>query len=334
MRVFTGGRCTNCPAHRCFCRLRQEAAVSTVQALTNGDTAPVERPADVMQMPELSGSNFPHWLGLEGRVCVVTGAASGIGRAVAESLAAAGSWVALVDRNGDAVRQAAHEIAECGARVLALECDITDEAAVAAAAQRVRSELGPVAGLVNNAGLLRPGALEDVSVAEWNAVLAINLTGYLLCAREFGRDMLAAGRGSIVHIASVSALHPQTRSGAYSASKAGVLLLNKQMAAEWGPRGVRSNAICPGMIRTALSARFYEEPGFEAKRAAVTASRRVGEPVDIAEPALFLLSDRAGYVNGTELVVDGGLDCMLMDMVPRPGFNHTADAAQKESNPS
>lgn len=287
-----------------------------------------------MQMPELSGFNDPHWLGLEGRVCVVTGAASGIGRAVAESLAEAGAWVALVDRNGDVVRQVAHEIAESGARVLALECDIADEAAVSAAALRVRSELGPVAGLVNNAGLLRPGALEDVSVAEWNAVLAINLTGYLLCAREFGRDMLAAGRGSIVHIASVSALHPQTRSGAYSASKAGVLLLNKQMAAEWGPRGVRSNAICPGMIRTALSARFYEEPGFEARRAAVTASRRVGEPVDIAEPALFLLSDRAGYVNGTELVVDGGLDCMLMDMVPRPGFNHTADAAQKESNPS
>jgi len=287
-----------------------------------------------MQMPELSGFNDPHWLGLEGRVCVVTGAASGIGRAVAESLAEAGAWVALVDRNGDAVRQVAHEIAESGTRVLALECDIADEAAVAAAALRVRSELGPVAGLVNNAGLLRPGALEDVSVAEWNAVLAINLTGYLLCAREFGRDMLAAGRGSIVHIASVSALHPQTRSGAYSASKAGVLLLNKQMAAEWGPRGVRSNAVCPGMIRTALSAKFYEEPGFEAKRAAVTASRRVGEPIDIAEPALFLLSDRAGYVNGTELVVDGGLDCMLMDMVPRPGFNHTADAAQKESTAS
>jgi NAD(P)-dependent dehydrogenase (short-subunit alcohol dehydrogenase family) len=136
--------------------------------------------------------------------------------------------------------------------------------------------------------------------------------------------MLAAGRGSIVHIASISALHPQTRSGAYSASKAGVLLMSKQLAAEWGPRGVRSNAICPGMIRTALSATFYEEPGFEAQRAAVTASRRVGEPIDIAEPALFLLSDRAAYVNGTELVVDGGLDCMLMDMVPRPGFNQTA----------
>jgi NAD(P)-dependent dehydrogenase (short-subunit alcohol dehydrogenase family) len=285
-------------------------------------------------MPELSGSDYPHWLGLEGRVCVVTGAASGIGRAVADALVDAGARVALIDRNGGAVQQAARELADRGARVLAVECDIADEAAVRTAAQQVRSTLGAIAGLINNAGLLRPGGLEDVSVTEWNAVLAVNLTGYLLCAREFGRDMLAAGRGSIVHIASVSALHPQTRSGAYSASKAGVLLLNKQMAAEWGPRGVRSNAVCPGMIRTALSARFYEEPGFEARRAAVTASRRVGEPIDIAEPALFLLSDRAGYVNGTELVVDGGLDCMLMDMVPRPGFNHTTDAAQKESNPS
>jgi glucose 1-dehydrogenase len=263
------------------------------------------------------------WLGLAGRVCAVTGAGSGIGAAVAQALADAGAQVALIDRNAQAAQQLAAQLVQRGARALAFECDIADEAAVRAAAARVRRELGPVQGLVNNAGMLRAGALDEVSLADWNAVLAVNLTGYLLCAREFGRDMLEAGRGSIVHIASVSALHPQTRSGAYSASKAGVLLLNKQLAAEWGPRGVRSNAICPGMIRTALSARFYEEPGFEARRAAVTASRRVGEPIDIAEPALFLLSERAGYVNGTELVVDGGLDCMLMDMVPRPGYNKT-----------
>ena len=93
------------------------------------------------------------------------------------------------------------------------------------------------------------------------------------------------------------------------------------MAAEWGPSGVRSNAICPGMIRTALSAKFYEQPGFEQKRAAVTASRRVGEPIDIANVALFLLSDRSSYVNGAEILVDGGMGCMLMDLVPRPGFN-------------
>ena len=269
---------------------------------------------------ESSGFGSTAWLCLEGRVCVVTGAGSGIGAAVAEGLVAAGAQVALIDRDVAAARSVAQRLAERG-RTLAVECDIADEAAVKAVAAKVRAELGPASVLINNAGLLRPGSLESVSIADWNAVLSVNLTGYLLCSREFGRDMLEHRRGSIVHVASVSALHPQTRSGAYSPSKAAVLLLSKQLAAEWGPQGVRSNAVCPGMIRTALSARFYEEPGFEAKRAAVTASRRVGEPIDIANPAIFLASDRSSYINGAEIVVDGGLGCMLMDMVPRPGFN-------------
>ena len=103
-------------------------------------------------------------------------------------------------------------------------------------------------------------------------------------------------------------------------------MLSRQMAVEWGGRGVRSNVVCPGMIRTALSAKFYQEPGFEARRAAVTASGRIGEPVDIANPAIFLASERSAYLNGAELLVDGGLGCMLMDMVPRPGFNQAAAA--------
>jgi NAD(P)-dependent dehydrogenase (short-subunit alcohol dehydrogenase family) len=175
--------------------------------------------------------------------------------------------------------------------------------------------------LVNNAGLLRSGSLSDVSLQDWQHVLNVNLTGYLLCSRAFVEPMKAAGHGSVVNIASISGLFPQSGSGAYSASKAGVLQMSRQMAVEWGPLGIRSNAICPGMIRTSLSAKFYEVPGFEAKRAAVTASRRVGEPNDIANVALFLASERSAYVNGAELVVDGGMQCMLMDMVPRPGFN-------------
>ena len=272
-------------------------------------------------------STAADWLGLSGRTCVVTGAGSGIGAAMAEAFARVGARVALVDRDIDAARRVAGALAEQGAKVLAVACDIADEAQVQAAAEQVRQQLGPASALVNNAGLLRAGDLASVSIEQWNAVLAVNLTGYLLCSRAFGQDMLDAGRGSLVHVASISALHPQTGSGAYSASKAGVLLLSRQLAAEWGPRGVRSNAVCPGMIRTALSAKFYEEPGFEARRAAATASRRIGEPIDIAEPALFLASDRAAYVNGSELVVDGGLGCMLMDMVPRPGFNNAAQAA-------
>ncbi|MDB5850430.1 MAG: 2-deoxy-D-gluconate 3-dehydrogenase [Rhodoferax sp.] len=264
-----------------------------------------------------------HWLGLARKVGVVTGAASGIGAAVAKGLAEAGAAVALLDRDAEGCAQRAAELTALGHVAIGIACDTASEASVAEAAARVQSTLGDCYALVNNAGYLRAGTLDEVSLDEWNAVLAVNLTGYLLCARTFARPMRAAGQGSIVNVASISARFPQARSGAYSASKSGVLLLSRQMAVEWGPEGVRSNAICPGMIRTALSARFYEEPGFEQKRAAVTASRRVGEPQDIADVALFLASPRSAYVNGAEVMVDGGMSSMLMDMVPRPGFNQS-----------
>jgi len=264
------------------------------------------------------------WLGLQGRVCAVTGAASGIGAATARELAAAGAKVALLDRDAKGAETLSAELNAAGATTLAVQCDIASEAAVQTAARTVQQKLGPCYALINNAGMLRPGALSDVSLDDWNAVLAVNLTGYLLCARAFAVQMREAGTGSIVNVASISALTPQSASGAYSASKAGVLLMSRQMAVEWGAQGIRSNAICPGMIRTSLSAKFYEVPGFEAKRAAVTASRRVGEPQDIADVAVFLASPRSAYVNGAELSVDGGMSSMLMDMVPRPGFNTTA----------
>ncbi|MBI3512665.1 MAG: SDR family oxidoreductase [Proteobacteria bacterium] len=264
------------------------------------------------------------WLGLRGRVCVVTGAASGIGRATAGSLSQAGAPVALLDRDKAGIDAAAAELRAAGAKALAIACDTSDPANVAAAADAVRRELGACDVLVNNAGMLRAGPLDSVSLADWNAVLAVNLTGYLLCAQAFGRDMRQAGRGSIVHIASVAATHPQSNSGAYSASKAGVVILARQIAAEWGPSGVRSNAVSPGLIRTPLSEAFYQAPGIAEKRAAMTASRRVGGPQDIADVVVFLASDRAGYVNGAELLVDGGFDCMLLGLVPRPGFEAKA----------
>jgi glucose 1-dehydrogenase len=262
------------------------------------------------------------WLELEGRVCVVSGAASGIGASVAQRLAAVGARVVLLDQDSVGLARSQGELGSGGAESLAIHCDISQAASAQAAADKVRSQWGDPYALINNAGVLRPGGLADVSLDDWNAVLAINLTGYLLCARAFGAGMRSAGVGSIVNVASISGLFPQSASGAYSASKAGVLQMSRQLALEWGPQGVRSNAICPGMIRTALSAKFYEEPGLEARRAKVTASRRIGEPGDVADVAIFLASPRSGYVNGAELLVDGGMSCMLMDMVPRPGFNH------------
>ncbi|CAM4291644.1 SDR family NAD(P)-dependent oxidoreductase [Kerstersia similis] len=272
--------------------------------------------------------HFPHaeehWLLLQDRVAVVTGAASGIGAAIAASLAQAGARVALLDRDAPAAQRLADSLSLHGAHAMAVACDTASETATRDAAQHVQANLGAADILVNNAGLLHSAALDEVSLDAWNHTLAVNLTGYLLCARAFAPQLRSRNEGSIVNIASIAARFPQTRSGAYSASKAGILLLSRQLAAEWGQSGIRSNAICPGMIRTPLSAAFYAQPGVEAARAAMTASRRVGEPEDIANAVLFLASPRSAYVNGAELMVDGGMSSMLMDMVPRPGFNRDA----------
>jgi glucose 1-dehydrogenase len=259
------------------------------------------------------------WLELKGRVCVVTGAASGIGAQIAMSLAEAGAKLALLDRDIDMARKVLATITGNGGHAMAFECDVSDESSVMQAAAAVQAGLGAPWGLVNNAGFLRSASLSEVSLADWNAVLAVNLTGYLLVGRTFARQM--QGRGSVVNVASIAANFPQSHSGAYSASKAGVVQMSRQMAVEWGAQGIRCNVICPGLIRTALSAAFYAVPGVEAKRAAMTASKRVGEPADIANTALFLLSPRSEYVNATEIDVDGGMPAMLMDMVPRPGYN-------------
>ena len=201
------------------------------------------------------------WLGIRGKTCVVTGAAGGIGASVALSAARAGAYVALLDKDIEGASAVAQEIVERGGRALALACDTTSEQAIANAVTRVEAEFGECSLLVNNAGLSRPGGLESVSLSDWNLVLSVNLTGYLLVARAFLPLLQRAGGGSIVHIASISSNYPQPSSGAYSASKAGVLLMSRQMAVEWGKYHIRSNAVCPGMVRTGLSAEFYAVPG-------------------------------------------------------------------------
>ncbi len=259
------------------------------------------------------------WLGLKDRVCVVTGAGSGIGRAIAAGMAAAGAAVVLLDKNQAACEATQEALRPRGVKTLAIGCDIADPASVAQAERQARA-VGPCDILINNAGVLRPGPLATVSLEEWNLLLSVNLTGYLLCAQAFGKAMIERGRGAIVHTASIAGTNPQGFSGAYSVSKAGVLMLSRQLAAEWGPHGVRSNVMSPGLVRTPMSESFYQAPGVAERRAASVPLGRVASPDDMAQVVLFLASDRAGYVNGQEILVDGGFAQMLMSFVPRPGF--------------
>ncbi len=255
------------------------------------------------------------WLGLTGKVAVVTGAGGGIGKAISSAFAGAGANVALLDLDGAAATDSANEIGGLG-----IHCDVTDPASVAEAVAKVEAALGPADVLVNNAAFLSPGNLDEVDIAAWQAMLDVNLTGYLRSAQAFGAAMLERGSGALVHVGSISGNHQQAFSNAYSASKAAVSMLSRQLAFEWGPRGVRSNVVAPGLVRTPLSEAFYADPITRAAREKVVPLRRIGRALDIAEAVLFFASDRASYISGQEVIVDGGYAQTLMSHVPRPGY--------------
>lgn len=232
-------------------------------------------------------------------VAVVTGAGRGIGAAIAARLATDGFTVHRLDlRAGDGVTA----------------CDVADADAV----QRVADAIGPVDVLVNNAGQWRFAPLEDVTPDDFRAVLETNLVGTFLCTQAFGRSMLAAGRGAIVNVISIAGYRANPMVGAYSPSKAGIVALTEQTALEWGPRGVRCNGVGPGLVPTPGTGAVYDDERVRAVRAAAVPLRRLGTPEDIAEVVAFLASDRAAYVNGQIVYVDGGLSKALMTLLPRP----------------
>ncbi|WP_273728257.1 SDR family NAD(P)-dependent oxidoreductase [Brucella gallinifaecis] len=256
------------------------------------------------------------WLGLSGKTVVITGAGGGIGQALARSFAGEGARLVLLDRDEE---RTAPLVTELGNDALTLACDISKAGEIAAAAEKIEV-LGGADILVNNAGILRPSPLETVSEADWSAMLAVNLNGYLAASQAFGKSMIARGQGVLVHVASIAGTQPQPASGAYSASKAAVLMLSRQLAYEWGPKGIRSNTVSPGLVRTPLSEPFYQDEAVKAQREAMVPLRRIATPQDMADVALFLASPRASYVTGQDIVVDGGLSQTLMGLVPRPGY--------------
>lgn len=258
------------------------------------------------------------WLDFSGKVCVVTGSGGGIGEAIARSFAAAGGHVALLDLKADEVRTIAEEIVESGGKAMGVAVDVSDPDSVDAAVAAVEGQFGAADILVNNAGFIRFDPLENIAARDWTAMMDVNLRGYLLCAQGFGKAMLQRGRGVMVHTASVAAQEPHPYCSAYGPSKAAVLALNEQMTLEWGPRGIRTNCVSPGLTRTPLSEPFYAQPEvFEGRRAAVPIGI-IANPQDIANAVLFLASERARYICGANLIVDGGLSLTSMLRVPRP----------------
>ena len=258
------------------------------------------------------------WLDFKGKICVVTGSGGGIGEAVARSFADAGARVALLDLKAEQARAVAADINQKGGEAIGVPADVSDPQSIGAAVAEVEEKLGAADILVNNAGFIRFGKLEDVAAEDWSAMMDVNLRGYLLCAQGFGKAMLERGHGVMVHIASIAAREPHPYCSAYSPSKAGVVALSEQMTLEWGPRGIRTNCVSPGLIRTPLSEEFYARPDVgEARREAVP-TRAIGTSQDVADAVMFLASDRARYICGANLIVDGGLVQTSMLRVPRP----------------
>jgi NAD(P)-dependent dehydrogenase (short-subunit alcohol dehydrogenase family) len=241
-------------------------------------------------------------------VAFVTGGGGGIGRSICATLAGAGAVVVVADQSLERGQQAAAEITVPGSRVESMVLDVTEESAVEAAIASVRRSLGPVRVLVNCAGIaLRAPALEHTLDA-WNKVISVNVTGTFLCARAAARGMIEAGGGAIVNIASImglsgGGLYPNI---SYQTSKGAVVNMTRALALEWASSGIRVNAIAPTYVRTDFIRPIIENPQLVERIQAMTPLRRLADPQEIADAALYLATPASAMVTGHILAVDGG----------------------------
>lgn len=243
----------------------------------------------------------------EGEVAVVTGAASGIGRATAQALSAAGAAVALLDLPGTALEAAGQSLQDAGAQVLTVGVDVTDEAQVDSAIAEVEVRLGPLTLAVNAAGVAEAVPALDLDASRFSRMLDINVTGVFLCSRAEARRMIPRRRGAIVNLASISGhvSHDEMKQSHYNTSKAAVAHLTRSLATEWAPHGLRVNSVSPGFTLTPMNHRPEVADLREALSRKIPLAR-FANTEEVIAPILFLLSSAASYCTAADFVVDGG----------------------------
>lgn len=250
----------------------------------------------------------------------ITGGGGDIGAAIGARAAAAGYCVCLVDQDGERAKAQAGKL-PAAASAIGLGCDVTDERSVEAALDTAGEKAGgPPDLVVNCAGIGRFAPLMDQDLAQFRRVIEVNLVSGFIVGRAAARRMVkraGGGSGVIINITSINGVSPAPNSGAYPASKSGLAALTELMAVEWGPLGLRVNAVAPGFIDAGISAPFFANPAVRELRGQAVPSRRLGTAEDIAEAVIFLASDAASYINGHQLIVDGGANRALLALLPR-----------------
>lgn len=282
----------------------------------------MERNTDCADKGMTGPSDIQPLHSLAGKCAIVTGASSGIGRATAKALAAAGASVAInhppKEESRKKAEELAAEIAEAGGRAMAVGADVSKEDQVEAMVEKTAAEFGGLDILIANAGIERPSPIGEMSLEDWQAVIDVNLTGAFLCARAAARSFLkkkeeeadegpASARGRIVFTSSVHEFIPWAFQANYAASKGGIMLLMKSLAQELAPMKIRVNSVAPGAIQTPINRESWDSEEDREKLLKLIPYGRIGEPDDVARAVAWLVSDAADYITGTSLVIDGGM---------------------------